>query len=141
MLISRPPKVAFWLSCFAVLMMQLGPLISGAQGLWAQENAHTQPALHHHSEQAVHDAHAEHSMAQHAMMGHISNPALPQWVNNLKMCGYCDLLTFSPALVMQLVFTLPCSVDQPISIEWVTQEVHPPCLQVHAPPRAPPYFT
>ena len=49
--------------------------------------------------------------AHHEMMGHKINPYLPDWVNNLKMCGYCELLTLSPALILALLAVLlhrPC---------------------------------
>ncbi len=143
MLTSARPRLAFWLSCFAVLMMHLGPLISGAQGLLSQENVHEQQLaeLSHHAT-AHHQQHADvgHDMDHHALMGHMSNPSLPQWVNDLMMCGYCDLLTFSPGVVLQLVFALPPRAAQPAVIELVSLDVYQPCLQAHAAPRAPPRY-
>lgn len=143
MLTSTRPRLAFWLSCFAVLMMHLGPLISGAQSLLSQENAHElQLVAPSHQSMTHHEQHAdtEHDMDHHALMGHMNNPSLPQWVNDLMMCGYCDLLTFSPGLVLQLVFALPPRAAQPAVIELVSLDIYQSCLQAHAAPRAPPIF-
>lgn len=73
-------------------------------------------------------------------MGHRPNPFLPEWVNNLKMCGYCELLTLSPALLLALVFALALLAARPLSIVWVVADVYASCLRPHAAPRAPPAF-
>lgn len=127
---------AFWLGCFAVLMMHLGPLVSGVQGVWAvQEKTSFVQPLHagHESADSGHEAH-------HVLMGHRPNPFLPEWVNNLKMCGYCELLTLSPALLLALVFALALLAARPLSIVWVVADVYASCLRPHAAPRAPPAF-
>lgn len=134
---SRVPlPLAFWLGFFALLMMHLGPLISGAQGVM---DAPQVPIFSQ-------SQHAEHSMAEHdgadhhAAMGHQTNPYLPEWVNNLQMCGYCELLTFTPALILALVFALALPAARVQSIGRVVAAVYASCLQSHATPRAPPVF-
>lgn len=138
LLVSMRPTVAFWLSCFAVLMMHLGPVVSGVQNLWTPAIEHELQLGHAQHEVAHHPSHAEHD--QHALMGHFSNPALPQWVNDLLMCGYCELLTFTPGVVLQLIFSLPSKVPQPV-FRLAFEDVYQPCLQAHAAPRAPPHLS
>lgn len=113
--------VAIWLGLFAMLMIHIGPLISGAQALANppafSAAAHTQTA-HHQSELHSHVLTAElsklapvgveSSVDYHALMGHHAAPAgLPQWLVNLEMCGYCELLTISPPLLLTLLLLLP----------------------------------
>lgn len=104
-----------------MLMIHLGPLISGAQALStvATDVAETQVMLAGHQHQpyshaAEHVQHpdhhvtidksANHSVDYHALMGHHSASAgTPEWLANLAMCGYCELLTVSPGLVLTLL--------------------------------------
>lgn len=130
---------AFWLGCFAVLMMHLGPLISGVQGVSAMQDVSflEQPL---HAEHGAVTAASGHDADHHALMGHRPNPFLPDWVNNLKMCGYCELLTLSPALILALVFALALLAARPLSIAWAVAEVYASRFWHHAAPRAPPVF-
>lgn len=140
-LLSHP---AFWLGCFAVLMMHLGPLISGVQAVMQPTGPSGQTAwmmsdASHQEEAHVVDsdqhAHADH----HELMGHMPNPFLPEWVNNLEMCGYCELLTLSPVLMLMLLWLLlappkACLVRRHLSC------IYAAILRLHASPRAPPIF-
>lgn len=125
----RSFSLAFWCGCFAVLMMLGGPIISGAQGVLKQTGHSSLVHVHQ-------DEHAEH----HAMPGHIPNPHLPQWVNNLLMCGYCELLTLSPALMLALLFVLALTPSRVVVITWLVLDVFAPRLRPYAAPRAPPAF-
>lgn len=131
-------SLAYRLGCFALLMMLVGPIISGAQGVVAGQaaghTAHTQHSHDAHADQQDEHSHALH----HALMGHIPNPYVPQWVNDLMMCGYCELMTLSPALLLALMFALAVLASRPASIFWAVAEVFSSCLQLHAAPRAPP---
>ncbi|MGI6409529.1 MAG: DUF2946 domain-containing protein [Thiopseudomonas sp.] len=134
-LLSHP---AFWLGCFAVLMMHLGPLISGAQGVMQPAKPFQQGVVslvpHPHGEMDMAGrVHADH----HEMMGHKTNPHLPDWVNNLKMCGYCELLTLSPALMLALLVVLLAPPLLPAARPYRVT-VHFTVLRSHAAPRAPP---
>lgn len=114
--------MAIWLGLFAMLMIHIGPLISGAQALlvadivvWQSTVAavmHHDNVAHHSVEHAVTGSSevedAEHAVDYHALMGHHSAPTgAPQWLVNLQMCGYCDLLTLSPPLVLAFLLALP----------------------------------
>ncbi len=134
-------RIAFWLGCFAMLMMQLGPVISGVQAVMAGSALQTdmQPYLLEEQGVKLADArqdHADHD--HHALMGHTPNPHLPDWANNLKMCGYCELLTLSPALLLALVFALPLLAARLLSVTWKAPDIPSPRLRLHAAPRAPP---
>lgn len=99
--------LAFWFGCFAVLMMHLGPLVSGVQGVLSPEKPFLQQIAvqHEHDAEAAIHVHMEHDN-HHALMGHRMNPHLPDWVNNLKMCGYCELMILSPILILAVLFIL-----------------------------------
>ena len=112
----RSYLAAVGLGLFAMLMIHFGPLLSGWQALAAAHSsppAHSLPAaLHHADHDHDHDSgaveHAVHTVDYHALMGHHSVPvAAPEWLAALEMCGYCDLLTVSPALVLALLLALP----------------------------------
>lgn len=118
----RSFSLALGLSYFALLMIFAGPLISSAQKLLADPN---QPADHEH----------------HATLGHTPNPLYPDWVNELSMCGYCDLLALSPAVIFFTLVVLVFIPKQPASLRWFVAEVWLVILQPHAAPRAPPTFT
>lgn len=112
----RSYLAALGLGLFAMLLIHLGPLLSGGQALAAAHSSppvHSLPAaLHHADHDHDHDSgaveHAVHTVDYHALMGHHSVPvAAPEWLAALEMCGYCDLLTVSPALVLALLLALP----------------------------------
>jgi hypothetical protein len=136
--------MAIWLGLFAMLMIHVGPLISGTQALVVVDTVVAEAAAHHdHAAIAAHDSmeHAQHAVDYHALMGHHSAPADgPQWLANLKMCGYCDLLTVSPPLVLTLLLAFPVTP----SVQWLAVLPAPPCLLAVAHslrhPRAPPVY-
>lgn len=114
-------RVMLWLGLFAMLMIHLGPLISATQELLLHEPASMQAgsaavATDAQSEQygielkvmaSVESEYAAQAMDHHALMGHHSVPAgAPQWLANLAMCGYCDLLTISPPLLLAVLLAL-----------------------------------
>ena len=114
--------VAVWLGLFAMLMIHIGPLISAAQTLLVADVVtwqSTVAAVMHHDDIAQHSVehtaaesskadHPEHAVDYHALMGHHSAPTgAQQWLVNLQMCGYCDLLTLSPPLVLAFLLALP----------------------------------
>ena len=162
---GRNHGIAIWLGLFAMLMIHVGPLISGTQALIAIDETavltesplyeRIEPAIMHlplasnteHHQysnmlvaETVHASeHAEHAVDYHALMGHQPAAAdTPQWLANLEMCGYCDLLTVSPPLVLLLLLALP--VTPPV--QWLAVLPAPPrpLPAVHSlrHPRAPP---
>lgn len=128
----RNTRAAVWLGLFAMLMIHVGPLISAAQAV--SENAsvtavsltaHTHSS---HSMQHIHDAaeHAAHGVDYHTLMGHQSVPdGMPQWLVNLDICGYCDLLTISPPLLL----TLSTALAVPSALPWMAVLPAPVQLQ------------
>lgn len=110
----RSYLAALGLGLFAMLLIHLGPLLSGGQALAAAHSspsAHSLPGALHHADHD-HDSgaveHALHTVDYHALMGHHSVlVGAPDWLAALEMCGYCDLLTVSPALVLALLLALP----------------------------------
>lgn len=117
-----------------MLMMQLGPILSGAQSVMAVGDDFAAVQIEH----GLEHAHADHK--QHALMGHFFNPQLPDWVNNLQMCGYCDLLTLSPALLLALVLALGLRALRSPAVVWRQLIVYAPRLWSSSAPRAPPVF-
>lgn len=108
---QRKSLIAVWLGLFAMLMIHVGPLISGAQAL--SDNAIINSTVllteHTHGSHTIPDAveHAGHDVDYHALMGHHSLPdGMPQWLANLEMCGYCELLTVSPPLIFVFFLAL-----------------------------------
>ena len=152
----RNHLMAILLGLFAMLMIHVGPLISGTQALMLVDalsfGAATESAVHHdHAALLAHDLtqstastssdaeHAEHAVDYHALMGHQSAPdGVPQWLANLEMCGYCELLALSPPLTLVLVLALPV----PPLVQWLAILPAPLQLQPAAHslrhPRAPP---
>lgn len=155
----RNHLMAIWLGLFAMLMIHVGPLISGAQALMLVDtlslHATTDSAMQHdhhdHTALLAQDLplpvasasldaeHAEHAVDYHALMGHQSAPeGTPQWLVNLKMCGYCELLALSPPLLLVLSLALPA----PPLVQWLVVLPAPLRLQPAAHslhhPRAPP---
>ncbi len=152
--------LAIWLGLFAMLMIHLGPLISAAQALAHSSVAvatthtedgqqihvhvhadhHAAPAQHLNTESSVLAAETgEQAVDYHALMGHHRAPAgAPQWLANLDMCGYCDLLTVSPPLVLAVLLFLPVTPHAPV---FAAQPQPPRYLAVARSlslPRAPP---
>lgn len=104
----RNTLVAVWLGLFAMLMIHVGPLISGAQAL--SDHAVAEIIIHaehdHHPMQET-LAHDGGEVDYHALMGHHNLPdGMPQWLANLEMCGYCELLTVSPPLIFVFFLAL-----------------------------------
>ena len=102
----RSDVIAIWLGLFAMLMIHVGPLLSAVQVMSTQQAEHS--AVHH----LEHDAHSHASQQEpvdyHALMGHHSAPVgAPEWVAALALCGYCDLLTLSPLLILAVWLALP----------------------------------
>ena len=141
--LRRHDVLAIWFGLFAMLMIHVGPLISGAQALRIADPAALSVTtaadiLHQHATTLGHDS-AESAADYHALMGHHSAPRdAPEWLANLEMCGYCDLLTVSPPLVLVLLLSLP--VMPPV--QWVAVLPAPPkpLAAAHSlrHPRAPP---
>ncbi len=164
----RNHLMAIWLGLFAMLMIHVGPLISGTQALSSLDSdtdfteqhlyERATPAIalstlaseavfaehHQHAIMLADDvvqasAHADHAVDYHALMGHQKAPeGAPQWLANLEMCGYCDLLTISPPLVLALLQALTV----PPAVQWLAVLPTPLRLQLAAHslrhPRAPP---
>ncbi len=158
----RTHLMAIWLGLFAMLMIHVGPLISGAQALLLVDtlslelvtDSATPHDQHDHAAMLAHELtipvasaslaaehieHADHSVDYHALMGHKSAPAgAPQWLANLEMCGYCHLLTLSPAVTLVVLLSLPV----PPAVQWLATLPVPLRLPVAAyslqHPRAPP---
>jgi len=151
----RNHLMAIWLGLFAMLMIHVGPLISGTQALLlidtlsleATADSVVQHDQHDHGALLAHDlalpstvAHADaDAVDYHALMGHQKAPeGAPQWLANLEMCGYCDLLTISPPLVLAILQTL----SVPPAMQWLAVLPVPLRLQPAAHslrhPRAPP---
>lgn len=145
----RNHVMAIWLGLFAMLMIHVGPLISATQALLLDDavtmQAPSAPVLGHaHAEHhAVESSVAEpvvpdHGVDYHALMGHHVPDGAPQWLANLEMCGYCDLLTVSPPLILTFVLALPVLP----ALQWlvVLPTAPKPLTAAHSigHPRAPP---
>ncbi len=81
-----------------MLMIHVGPLYSALQAAQAQPLKVS--AVHMHMEK---QGHAASAAAQH----HGEKAGGPVWLNALKFCGYCELLTLNPPLTLSLVLALP----------------------------------
>ena len=134
-------RIAFLLGCFAVLMLYLGPLISGVQNVMlASEKSHALHAVFV-QERTQHEQDTDAAVHEvHALMGHKINPHLPDWVNNLKMCGYCELLMLTPALLMALLIILQPVNPRPRMRKRYVAQIYASILQPHASPRSPPFL-
>ena len=140
----RNHLICIWLGLFAMLMIHVGPLISGTQALLVVDAVSIEPTSEsamQHASADTHDPaeHAQHSVDHHALMGHHSAPAgAPQWLANLEMCGYCDLLTISPPLVLAPLLFIPIAPQ----VQWLAVLPTPPkpLAAAHrlSHPRAPP---
>ena len=145
----RTHYMAIWLGLFAMLMIHVGPLISGTQALVLSHHSaslesdsvvveHHQHATMLVDEMIGADTHAD-AVDYHALMGHHSAPSgAPEWLTNLEMCGYCDLLTVSPPLVLVVLLALPVRPQ----VQWLAVLPTPPMPLPAAHslrhPRAPP---
>lgn len=120
-----------WLGLFAMLMIHVGPLYSASQLKAAQPDAAAPIAHQHHH----HDAKA-HPSAVHSPSRSDSQPA---WLASLDLCGYCELLTLSPPLVLAFAPALP--YFPPVYARLIPQQPLPAMPRLtggHA--RAPPVF-
>lgn len=156
----RQHIMAIWLGLFAMLMIHVGPLMSGAQALSVSDAVSLDrvvaSAMHHHTHDhaamldpataqpavtaSLEQQHMESAVDYHALMGHHRAPVgAPQWLANLEMCGYCDLLTVSPPLVFVLLLALP--VLPPVQWLAVLPAPPKPLAAAHSlrHPRAPPF--
>lgn len=141
MLKTRYQLAGICFGLFAMLMIHIGPLISAAQ--LYQQSIPSFEQLLANIEQSKHDQHNAHAaMQHHAMQGHHQPLAgVPDWVNQLAMCGYCELLTVSPPLTVAQINFLPFIPTHPI-IEWAAPMPYvAPALWSQAYPRAPPSYS
>ncbi len=131
----RNHLMAIWLGLFAMLMIHVGPLISGTQALVVNNHilsleSNVASSEHHQhapmSGEAVYSAKvdsADETVDYHALMGHHSAASgAPEWLTNLEMCGYCDLLTVSPPLVLVVLLALPVRPQ----VQWLAVLPTPP---------------
>lgn len=77
-----------WLGFFAMLMIHAGPLYSALQ---------LTPPIVALSTEHSHDTHVQSGHHQQA------RGAEPAWLTALNLCGYCELLTLSPPLVLAVM--------------------------------------
>nr|WP_275589564.1 DUF2946 domain-containing protein [Pseudomonas sp. KSR10] len=82
-----------WLGLFAMLMIHVGPLYSASR-LTSSIAAPIAQSSHHAHAQAGHQPQR-------------ANAAEPAWLSALDLCGYCELLTLSPALVLTVQMAMP----------------------------------
>lgn len=90
-----------------MLMIHVGPLFSAAKALGASQ-AHALVPHHHqhhgdHGQEHVRPA----SSSSHHQHHRRHAPTEPAWLAGLDLCGYCELLTFSPPLTLSLDLALP----------------------------------
>lgn len=123
---KRNLTVSIWLGLFAMLMIHVGPLYSAVQA--------TQPTI---SETNDGNGHAH--IAVQGSPHHDVSANGPAWLSALKSCGYCDLLTLNPPLVLAVDLVLPRHVPayaQPLP----AQPRRSALRRSSGYPRAPPYF-
>lgn len=127
----------FWLASFAILMIHLGPMISAVQlaqqskGAALHLESQSHAFDHEHSETAVLD--------HHALMGHVANPNLPDWINQLEMCGYCELLASNPLLLLVILALALQALN--LTIRFLYKKIiWRRVLRSCASPRAPPAY-
>jgi len=114
-----------------MLMIHVGPLYSASQLKAAQPDAAAPIAHQHHH----HDAKG-HPSSVHSPSRSDSQPA---WLASLDLCGYCELLTLSPPLVLAFAPALP--YFPPVYARLISQQPLPAMPRLtggHA--RAPPVF-
>lgn len=113
-----------WLGLFAMLMIHVGPLYSALQLM--PPDAST----------------AEHPPGMHAQSGHHGQHirgAEPAWLTALDLCGYCELLTLSPPLVLVVIVAMPYYAPSYARLR--SQQPLPPApRRSDGHPRAPPGF-
>jgi len=121
---KRNLTLSIWIGLFAMLMIHVGPLYSAVQA------AQPTPAII-----GAHDGHAHLGEPLH----HSLSSDGPAWLSALKSCGYCDLLTLNPPLVLSVDLALPPHAPgyvQPLP----QQPLRPALRRSGGYPRAPPYF-
>lgn len=116
---------ALWLGLFAMLMIHVGPLYSALQ---------LTPSVATPTAEPLHHAHA-----QSAHQGQRANATEPAWLSALDLCGYCELLTLSPPLVLAVQLAMPFYAPSYVRLR--PQQPLPPAPRRSAGhPRAPPGF-
>src|SRR5690554_2482142 len=111
---------SIWLGLFAMLMIHVGPLYSALQ-LTQTSDLHE----HHAAPASAHAHHGQPSVDQ------------PAWLAALEMCGYCELLTLNPPLILSLQLILPR--HQPVRVQVLPEAPLQPALRHGGSyPRAPP---
>lgn len=84
-----------------MLMIHAGPLYSALQMTPPSPTS----AEHHHVSHDHAQSAAAHARSQHGH--HRSTSGQPAWLTALEMCGYCELLTLNPPLVLAIQLLLP----------------------------------
>lgn len=120
---KRLNALSIWLGLFAMLMIHAGPLYSALR-MEAADPAHAGHELTHHVPPS---AHGHHSTAVES----------PDWLAALELCGYCELLTLNPPLILSLQLVLPR--HQPQQAQPLPETPRRPTLRHgDSQPRAPP---
>ena len=121
---------SIWLGLFAMLMIHVGPLYSALQMAQAQPHAEHHQHAHHSTPVSAHAHHGKPSAGE------------PEWLAALEMCGYCELLTLSPALILALLILslqLVLPRHQPQQAQPLPETPRRPTLRHgDSQPRAPP---
>lgn len=118
-------SVGLWLGFFAMLMVHIGPLYSAIQ---LGPSAATSASEHHHGAHAQTEHHLQHQ-----------SDAEPAWLTALDLCGYCELLTLSPPLVLAVIVTMPYYAPSYARLR-SEQPLPPEPRRSSGYPRAPPRF-
>lgn len=118
---------SIWLGLFAMLMIHVGPLYSALQMAQAQPHAEHHQHAHHSTPASAHAHHGKPSAGE------------PEWLAALEMCGYCELLTLNPPLILSLQLVLPR--HQPQQAQPLPETPRRPTLRHgDSQPRAPPLY-
>ncbi|WP_090275076.1 DUF2946 domain-containing protein [Halopseudomonas litoralis] len=89
--------MSIWLGLFAMLMIHVGPLYSALQMEPAAVDASSEPHQH------LADGPAPAAQDHHDQ----ASAGEPAWLSALELCGYCELLTLNPPLILSLHLILP----------------------------------
>lgn len=103
---KRLSTLNIWLGLFAMLMIHVGPLYSALQLTPVTAALHDE-----HSHQLSH----EHGASAHSHHHRVSTNE-PSWLAALEMCGYCELLTLNPPLILSLFLVLPRHRPVPVQL-------------------------
>lgn len=112
---NRLHRLAFWLGLIAVVLMHVGPLISGALAGTVTSANLSDVQWVQVLEQDLHCTEvvpgASSSLSSevdyHALMGHSTAQTGLDWLDELLLlCGYCELLTLNPLLIIALCLVL-----------------------------------